>query len=56
MSGYLGDANATANAFIDGWLRTGDVGMVDEKGHIFIVDRAKVRNPAIPSPQESDLT
>ena len=42
MSGYLGDANATANAFIDGWLRTGDVGMIDEKGHIFIVDRAKV--------------
>ncbi|KAI9791590.1 MAG: hypothetical protein M1816_003676 [Peltula sp. TS41687] len=41
MSGYLGNPQATRDSFIDGWLKTGDVGMIDRKGHIFIVDRAK---------------
>jgi len=42
MQGYFGQAGATA-ATIDaeGWLRTGDIGYVDEDGNFFIVDRTK---------------
>ncbi|MNX30886.1 Long-chain-fatty-acid--AMP ligase FadD26 [compost metagenome] len=35
MAGYLGDAEATEAAFVDGWLRTGDVGyMVGDEAYI----------------------
>lgn len=43
MNGYLGNPKASAESFIDGWLKTGDVGTIDKQGRIFIVDRAKVR-------------
>ena len=40
MAGYLPDA-ATAQAFSDGWYRTGDVGYLDTEGWLRITDRAK---------------
>jgi len=42
FAGYLNDAEATSRALTsDGWLRTGDIGVVDEDGRLFLVDRAK---------------
>lgn len=41
MTGYLNNPEATEQAFSDGWLRTGDVGSVDEEGRIFVIDRVK---------------
>ena len=42
FAGYWEDDEATAAALTpDGWLRTGDIAVVDDDGYLFLVDRAK---------------
>jgi long-chain acyl-CoA synthetase len=41
MAGYLDDLDATREAIRDGWLRSGDIGQLDETGRLTIVDRIK---------------
>ena len=42
MQGYLNNPDATAQTLdADGWLHTGDVAVLDEAGHVSIVDRIK---------------
>jgi long-chain acyl-CoA synthetase len=41
IRGYWNRPDATAEAIVDGWLRTGDIGRVDDEGFVYVEDRAK---------------
>jgi long-chain acyl-CoA synthetase len=41
VKGYWNNPQASAQTFVDGWLRTGDVARLDAEGFCYIVDRAK---------------
>ncbi len=41
MPGYVGNDEANAAAFQDGWFRTGDLGLIDKKGRLVVKGRQK---------------
>jgi acyl-CoA synthetase (AMP-forming)/AMP-acid ligase II len=41
MRGYKSNPEANAEAFIDGWFRTGDIGAVDNEGYLALIGRLK---------------
>jgi len=41
IRGYWNKPEATAETIVDGWLRSGDLGRMDEEGFVYVEDRAK---------------
>jgi acyl-CoA synthetase (AMP-forming)/AMP-acid ligase II len=57
MKGYWQNPKATAETLTpDGWLKTGDIGYVDDAGLFYIVDRIKVRSACFQAHETCELT
>jgi long-chain acyl-CoA synthetase len=41
IRGYWNRPDATADTIVDGWLRSGDIGHIDDEGFVYVSDRAK---------------
>jgi long-chain acyl-CoA synthetase len=41
IRGYWNKPEATADTIVDGWLRSGDIGRIDDEGWVYVSDRAK---------------
>jgi acyl-CoA synthetase (AMP-forming)/AMP-acid ligase II len=41
MKGYWKDPEATAQTLKNGWLHTGDMGYLDDRGYLYLMDRSK---------------
>lgn len=41
IRGYWNRPEATAETIVDGWLRSGDIGRIDDEGFVYVSDRAK---------------
>jgi len=41
IRGYWNKPEATAETIVDGWLRSGDIGRIDDEGFVYVSDRAK---------------
>ncbi len=41
IRGYWNNPDATAEVIVDGWLRSGDIGRIDDEGFVYVEDRAK---------------
>ena len=41
MNGYWNDPDATSKTIVEGWVHTGDIGIIDDEGYIKITDRKK---------------
>ena len=41
MGGYWNNPEETAATLVDGWIKTGDIGKIDENGYVYILDRKK---------------
>ncbi len=41
IRGYWNRPEATAETLVDGWLRSGDLGFIDDEGFVYVQDRAK---------------
>ena len=39
MAGYWSNTEATTKSLVNGWLRTGDIARMDERGNVYLVDR-----------------
>lgn len=57
MLGYWKNETATREALMDGgWLKTGDVGVINKEGYVWIVDRKKEVRAMIHRAHENTLT